>query len=185
MKISNRLYYFEDGKMKLLSNVEQTFNIYNFRKPIIKWYKKNPYAKRINKEWICKDYRIDQQRPMRNVYSEAYLKITNITKIEERYISDLINELENKIKYPKVIYDDGKEYVYKENNEEVKSNKIKKRKFKDNVNSIHCHNCNSIINKNDNYCSYCGVKQIKLIKCKYCECEIKNKNYCSNCGEKL
>ena len=186
MKIGNRVYYFKNGEMKLLSNVEQIYDIHSFRKPIIKWYRRNPYAKRINKTWICKDYRIDQQRPKRNVYSEAYLKIIDITEIEERYLSNLINDLESKINYPKVISDDGENYkiVYEE--KVKKHNNDKKRIKKDYSNKKQCHRCKEWINEDDKYCIYCGVKQLKVVECVKCGKKNKVSNkYCSNCGDKL
>lgn len=181
MRIGNRIYYFENGEMKLLSNVEQTFNIYSFREPIIKWYRKNPYAKRINQKWICKDYRIDQQRPKRNVYSEAYLKIIEITEIEERHLTDLIKKLEENINYPKVIFDNGKEYVIDEKIKKEEKIKCEEKMIK--VEKIHCSKCGMLIHNEDNYCCYCGEKQESRI-CKKCGSKI-NGNYCSECGEKL
>ena len=164
MKLDERLYYFKNGEMKLLSSWKMTFKISNVEKPIRKWYRQHPYSKRLNKKWICGDYRIDQQRPQRKVYSEWYLKIVEITEMEERYLDDLIKKIESEIDYP-CVWDDGKNRYY----EDV----------------IHCPNCGKrrkVLTSKTN-CEFCGFEFKKALKCPNCkDLSLNGSEKCIHCG---
>lgn len=164
MIIGNRIYRFKNGKKILLSNVYGTFNIRNFDKPIRKWYRKNPYAKKLDEKWICQDYRIDQQRPQRNVYSEAYLEIKEITEIEKRYLDKLIEELEKDIDYP-TVWDDGENWYYEE--------------------TIYCPDCGKRrkVLTSETHCEFCGFEFSKAKNCPKCNrLNLEDNVFCTECG---
>ena len=166
MRIGVRVQYVDKrtGEMKLFSYVEYTYKASNVGKPIRRWYKYNPYAKRISKHWICQDYRIDQQRPQRNVYSEAYLKIVEITEMEENVLDEIIEELEKDRDYP-TVWDDGKNSYYED--------------------TIHCPNCGKRrkVLTSETHCEFCGFEFCKALKCPKCkDLSLKNSNYCIHCG---
>ena len=167
LRMGVRLYNFKNGKMNLISNYEKTYDIISMGKPIRKWYKRNPYAKRISKHWICRDYRIDQQRPQRNVYSEAYIKIVNITDIEEMYLTELINEIEKDIIYP-TVWDNGEERFYEE--------------------TIYCPKCGKRrkVLTSETHCEYCGFEFNKAKKCPKCNgLNLRGSDECRICGYKF
>ena len=167
MKIGIKTQYLKNGEMKLFSYVEHTFKMSEMDKPIRKWYKHNHYAKRLNKKWICQDYRIDQQRPQRNVYSEAYIKIVEISEMEEIHLTKLINELESKIDYP-TVWDDGKNRYYED--------------------TIHCPNCDKRrkVLTSKTHCEFCGFEFAKALKCPKCkDLSPTGSNHCIHCGHDL
>lgn len=100
MKIRTHVLFYSNGEMKPLVRSEKTYDILNYSMLIRRFYRKNPYAKRIDKNWICQDYRIDQQRPIRNVYSEGYLEIVYMTEMEEMSLNNMIKLLEKDRIYP-------------------------------------------------------------------------------------
>ena len=164
MILGNPTYRFVNGEMKVFTNVEAKYNIYNFSKPIRKWYRYNPYAKKLNDEWICQDYRIDQQRPQRNVYSEAYIHIIQITEIERKYLDRLIDELEKNIEYP-TVYDDGKNWYYEE--------------------TIYCPDCGKRrkVLTSKTHCEFCGFEFSKAKNCPKCNrLNLEDNQFCTECG---
>lgn len=164
MKIETRVYRLKDGKMKIFSNIKNTYSILDMDKPFKKWYRRNPYAKRINENWICQDYRIDQQRPQRNIYSGAYIKIISITEMEEKHLDKLIDELESKIDYP-TVWDDGYNNYYEE--------------------TIYCPNCGKRrkVLTSHTHCEFCGFEFDKAKKCPKCNgLNLKGSDECRLCG---
>lgn len=167
MRLAVQMYYLKNGKMTLISNHEESYDVLSMVIPIRKWYKNNPYAKRISKEWICQDYRIDQQRPQRNVYSEAYIKIISITDMEESHLSMLIEKLESEIDYP-TVWDDGKNKYYEE--------------------TIYCPNCGKRrkVLTSKTHCEFCGFEFDKALKCPKCNAlNMKGSKFCIKCGYKF
>lgn len=167
MKIGVRLYYFKNGEMKLFSNTEKVCDWIKADKKIRNWYRDNPYAKRVDEEWICCDYRVDQQRPQRNVYSEAYIKISSMTEMENKHITNLINNLEKNIEYP-TVWDDGKNRYYEE--------------------TIYCPNCGKRrkVLTSKTHCEKCGFKFEDALKCQNCGAlNLKGSKYCINCNHKF
>lgn len=164
MIIGVRKHYFKNGEMKLFSYYEKTYDIRKFNKVITKWYKRNPYAKRVSKHWICCDYRIDQQRPQRNVYSEAYIKIVQMTEMEEKFIDNIIKGIEKDIEYP-TVWDDGKNIHYEE--------------------TIYCPNCGKRrkVLTSESHCEYCGFEFDKAKVCPKCNgLNLKGSDECRICG---
>ena len=77
MEISIEIYRFDNGNMRLFKSYVDTYDVISMSIPISRWYRKNDYAKRIDKWWICQDYRIDQQR-IRNPKRNVKLRTNNI-----------------------------------------------------------------------------------------------------------
>ena len=136
-------------------------------KSMMEYYKKFPFAKRLDEKWICCDYRIDQQRPQRNVYSEAYIEIRNVMPLEKKELDDIISSLEEKINYP-TVWDNGKYAFYEE--------------------TIICPNCNHQRKSltSVTHCEHCGYEFDKGIKCKECgTLNLENSEECKKCGCKF
>lgn len=164
MKVITKIFYTHDGKMSLIYNDEKTCNKLKASQIIRRWYRKNQYAKRVDKEWICSDYRVDQQRPQRNVYSEAYIQITSMTEMEETYIDTTIKSLEMNREYP-TVWDDGKNEYYEE--------------------TIYCPNCGKRrkVLTSKEHCEFCGFEFSKAKKCPKCNSlNLKGSNYCIKCN---
>ena len=164
MKLNILTFYFEDGKAYKLSNTEKVFNIYEGDLFFRRWYRKNPYAKRLNPNCICCDYRIDQQRPQRNVYSEAYVFIKQMTEMEKKQINSLINSIEENIEYP-TVWDDGETRHYEE--------------------TIYCPNCGKRrkVLTSKSHCEHCGFEFSNALKCPHCNTlNLKGSKYCTKCG---
>lgn len=164
MKIDERIYYYRNGGMKLLSSTKTVFKISTIEKPIRKWYRHNPYSKRLNEEWICGDYRIDQQRPQRKVYSECYLRIFDMSEMEKNFIDKLIKDIEKDIEYP-TVWDDGENRYYEK--------------------TIYCPNCGKRrkVLTSKTHCEFCGFKFSEAIECKKCGAlNLKDSNVCIKCG---
>lgn len=164
MKVSIKVYRFDDGDMKIFMNSEKVCDKIKASKKIKSWYNKNPYAKRVDKEWICSDYRVDQQRPQRNVYSEAYMNITSMTEMEEKYIDFFIKSLEEHIEYP-TVWDDGEKMYYEE--------------------TIYCPNCGGRrkVLTSKTHCEHCGFEFSKAKKCPKCNAlNLKGSNHCTKCN---
>lgn len=167
MKLEERLYYYGNGKMNLFTKFRKTYNIANVYKPLKIWYKKHPYAKRLDDGWICSDYRIDQQRPQRRVFSEGYIKFVEITEIEEKVVDKIISELESKIDYP-CVWDDGEHSYYEE--------------------KIICPNCHKErkVLTSETECEFCGFKFDEAFKCSECGAlNLKGSDECINCHTKF
>lgn len=164
MITEERIYYLEKGKMKLLSRYRHTYKINEFKKLITKLYRIHPYAKKLNDEWICGDYRIDQQRPQRKVYSEYYLKIISISEMEKKELNKLIKEKESQIDYP-TVWDDGENRYYED--------------------TIHCPKCGKRrkVLTSHTHCEFCGFDFRETKKCSDCgDLSLKNSDYCNHCG---
>ena len=164
MLIGIRIYTFKDGEMKLWSNSEKVYNILNVYKLIEHWYRRHPYAKRVSEKWICQDYRIDQQRPQRNVYSQAYIKLVSMSEMEKRYMDSLIKGIEKDIEYP-TVYDDGEHMFYEK--------------------TIYCPNCNKRrkVLTSKTHCEFCGFEFDDALKCPKCEAlNLKGSKECKECG---
>ena len=162
-----RVYYYYKREMRLLSSYTYTYKISKIEKHIRKWYLIHPYAKKLNDEWICSDYRIDQQRPQRKVYSEGYIKIINISEMEKNFLNKLIEEIESEIDYP-CVWDDGENRYY----EDV----------------IHCPKCGEFRTSlsSKSHCEKCGFEFKKTIKCPKCkDLSLKGSEKCSHCGHKF
>jgi len=167
MIIDEKIYIFPNGNMRLLSKTRYTYKIDEIEKKLKKWYSLHPYSKKINETVFCGDYRIDQQRPQRNVYSEVYWKIISISEMEKRVLDETVKKIESNINYP-TVYDDGKNIYYEE--------------------TIHCPNCGrrrKVLTSKTN-CEYCGFEFSKGERCPNCnDLNLKNSNYCIQCGNKL
>lgn len=164
MKISRNIYRFKNGEMKLFRKYEEIYDIISINAPIRRWYRKNPYAKRVDKNWICSDYRVDQQRPQRNVYSEAYIEIISMTDMEEVHFDRLIENLEKDIEYP-TVWDDGKNEYYEE--------------------TIYCPKCGKRrkVLTSETHCEFCGFEFSKALKCPKCNTMyLKGDDECKKCG---
>lgn len=168
MIIGEKVQYFDkkSGEMKPFMYYEHTYKTSDLEKPIRKWYRMHPYAKRISKHWICNDYRIDQQRPQRNVYSERYLKIVQMTEMEEKFFDKLIKDIEKDINYP-TVWDDGKTRHYED--------------------TIHCPNCGERrkVLTSKTHCEFCGFAFSKFYvkKCPKCkDLNLIDEKVCRHCG---
>ena len=96
MIINRRIYIWKkNGDLELMSRTPYTYKISEIEKKIREWYRFNPYAKKLDENWICSDYRIDQQRPQRKVYSEKYIEIVSISEMEKVVLNDVIQKIEN------------------------------------------------------------------------------------------
>ncbi len=150
--------------MKLRFKNEKTLNRFSILKELEHWYKQNPYAKRINENCICSDYRIDQQRPQRNVYSEYYFKIISISNMERRIVDSKIKSLEENIDYP-TVWDDGENKYYEE--------------------TIYCPKCGKRrkVLTSKTHCEFCGFEFSKAKKCPECNgLNLKGSDECRICG---
>lgn len=167
MIIGVRKQYVKNGEMKLFSYYEETYNTVTIHRPLDRWYKNNPYAKRISKHWITCDYRIDQQRPQRKVYAEAYIKIVQMTEMEEKVLDRHIERLEKDREYP-TVWDDGKNTYYEE--------------------TIYCPNCGERrkVLTSKTHCEFCGFEFNKAKKCPKCNgLNLKGSDECRICGYKF
>lgn len=164
MIIGEKVQYWKNGEMKTFMYYEHTYKIKDLEKPLRRWYRMHPYAKRINKHWICNDYRIDQQRPQRNVYSERYLKIVQMTEMEEKIFDKLIKDIEKDINYP-TVWDDGKTRHYED--------------------TIHCPNCGKRrkVLTSKTHCEFCGFVFSNAKKCPKCkDLNLMYVDICKHCG---
>lgn len=164
MRVTTKIFIFKNGGMEPIFNEVSKCSKLEAQKTILRWYRKNPYAKRINDEWICSDYRVDQQRPQRNVYSEAYIKIDSMTDMEKRYIDLLIKNLERNREYP-TVWDDGKNTYYEE--------------------TIYCPKCGKRrkVLTSETHCEFCGFEFDKAFKCPKCNgLNLKGSDECRICG---
>lgn len=165
--LDERLYYFKNGQMNLLSSSKITCKISSMEKIIKKWYAHHPYSKKLNDKWICGDYRIDQQRPQRKVYSEQYLKIVEITEMERNYLDKLIEKIESDIDYP-TVWDNGEERHYEK--------------------TIYCPKCGKRrkVLTSKTHCEFCGFEFNKAIECEKCGAlNLKDNNVCTICGNEF
>lgn len=167
MKVDIINYCLKDGEFKERSKWHHIWQEIEMVEMINKWYKRHPYAKRLNKYWICGDYRIDQQRPQRNVISDNYIKIISISEMEEMKLTKLITSLESQINYP-TMWDDGKNEYYEE--------------------TIYCPQCGKRrkVLTSKIHCEFCGFEFEKAKKCPKCNnLNLKENNYCIHCGHKF
>lgn len=163
MKVEYKIYSF-NNEMKLWLEDEKTVNKYKASQIIIEFYRKNPYAKKLEGGLICSDYRIDQQRPQRNVQSEQYLKLVSMTELEERYVDATINSLEKNIDYP-TVWDDGVNRHYEQ--------------------TIYCPKCGKRrkVLTSETHCEFCGFEFSKALKCPKCNSlNLKGSDECKKCG---
>lgn len=152
---------------KLHKRAKYTIQRYEVAEHIRKWYAFHPYAKRLDEKWICSDYRIDQQRPQREVYSQGYIKIESITEMEEKWFDELINKYESKIEYP-TVWDDGENTYYEE--------------------TIYCPKCGKRrkVLTSKTHCEECGFEFEKAKKCPKCKTlNLKENNHCTKCNYKF
>lgn len=164
MIIENISCCLNNGNWEIRRKTYQTLDMLGVMKRIDYWYKDFPYAKRINDKYICSDYRIDQQRPQRNVRSDYYIKIVSITPMEEIWFDKLIEKYENKIDYP-TTWDDGENRYYEE--------------------TIYCPKCGKRrkVLTSHTHCEFCGFEFNKAIKCPKCNSlNLKGSNHCINCN---
>lgn len=163
MKVEFRVYDLKDGNWYVALKTKRTMNKLDTMKQIRKWYKHHPYAKMIDENTICGDYRIDQQRPQRNVRSDGYIKILSITDMEKRYLKKLIDELEKQIEYP-TLWDNGEEVFYEE--------------------TIYCPKCGERrkVLTSETHCEFCGFEFSKAKKCPICNTlNLKGSKSCKKC----
>lgn len=168
MIINRRIYIWKkNGDLELMSRTPYTYKISEIEKKIREWYRFNPYAKKVNENWICSDYRIDQQRPQRKVYSEKYIEIVSISEMEKVVLNEVIQKIESEINYP-TVWDDGKNEYYED--------------------TIHCPKCmkRRKVLTSHSHCEFCGFEFSKSKKCPKCkDLSPSDSNFCIHCGNKL
>lgn len=163
MQIEYRIYHLVNDKWEIALYSYKALDRLSMIKEFNKWYKDNPYAKRVGKTMICSDYRIDQQRPQRDVRSDAYIVINSMTELEERLFDGLIEGLESKIDYP-TTWDDGENTYYEE--------------------TIYCPNCGERrkVLTSHNFCEFCGFEFSKAVRCPECNgLNLKGADKCRLC----
>lgn len=161
------MYHLKNGEMKEFFREEKQYDVLSMGMVIHKWYRKNKYAKRVGRKWICQDYRIDQQRPQRNVYSEAYLQVISMTELEEKHFDNLIKNIEKDIEYP-TVWDNGEEVFYEK--------------------TIYCPNCGKRrkVLTSKTHCEFCGFEFSDSIECSECGgLNLKDSDVCRICGHDL
>lgn len=164
MIIDEKVYIFPNGNMRLLSKTRYTYKINEIEKKLKKWYALHPYSKKINEKVFCGDYRIDQQRPQRNVYSEVYWKIISISEMEKKVLNETVKKIESNIDYP-TVWDDGENRYYED--------------------TIHCPKCGKRrkVLTSKTHCEFCGFEFDNAKKCPKCkDLSLKNSNHCNHCG---